>query len=114
MYDPKLEALLQEAKTLAAYGHDNRYIELQMAEKGVQDETIDAVISELNKFRKSMKRSAGKRMLIYGFSLSAAAIVMGWFGSGEHGNYVITYVPYGLAVSGVLVCAKGVMGVLGW
>jgi hypothetical protein len=108
----KLDDLLDEAKTMYALGHDNKYIEFQFAEKGINDELIDKIIGEINSLRKSSKRNLGFKMLIYG----ASFIVVGFIFTllSYHSESPMRFILWGLVVSGVLTMAKGMINIIGW
>lgn len=104
------EENLQEAKEMFAYGHDSKYIEFQLAEKGVPDEMIDEIITAIKKLRKEVKKSIGMKQVVYGLSFIAAAFLFTFISTDE--NSPVVYVLWGLAIVGVLTTLKGVANVL--
>lgn len=104
------ESLKNEAMTMLASGYDNKYIELQFAEKGIDDATIDLIISDISKVRKASKRKRGITWVIYGTSAIVAAVVFSFisFNSGSPINFVL----WGLGISGMLTAAKGIIDIV--
>jgi hypothetical protein len=105
------ETLLDEARKLFAQGRDNRYIELQFAERGVADAVIDRIIQEMNTLRRSDKRQAGFKKMIYGASFLAAGILFSLISM--HSESPVRFVLWGLAMGGALVMIKGLAEVMG-
>ncbi len=102
---PDFESLLNEAKTMYALGRDNTYIELQLAEKGIDDTTIDKIIVEIKRLRKSGQRNSGLKEIIYGLSFIAVGFVFTLLSFLK--DSPVQYVLWGLAVSGLLLFTKG-------
>ena len=102
---------LDHAMSLYAAGHDNKYITLQLAEDGVEDHIIDEVIIEISGIRKSQRRKGGYKLVIYGASFIAAALVF-TFISTKEGSPVVDNL-LGRAQAGVLVMVEGISAVLG-
>ncbi|MES2593659.1 MAG: hypothetical protein V4608_17375 [Bacteroidota bacterium] len=107
----KYSELLNEAKTMFALGYDNRYIELQFAEKKIDDNIIDQIIVEIKSLRKAQKKSRGLKLIIYGASFIAVAFIMTLISYNEHSSS--RFVLWGLAISGVTTLMKGVADILG-
>ncbi|MCW3085697.1 MAG: hypothetical protein JWP12_3063 [Bacteroidetes bacterium] len=99
------ESLLSEAKTMYAMGHDNTYIELQLADKGIDDTTIDKISVEIKHLRKSGQRNNGMKQIIYGLSFIAVGFVFTLLSFLK--DSPVHYVLWGLAVSGLLFFVKG-------
>lgn len=106
----KYEDCYEEAKTMFANGHDNKYIGFQLADKGVSDEMIDEVILAIKKLRKDVKKSIGMKQVIYGLSFIVAAVLFTFISTDE--NSPILYVLWGLAVTGVLTLMRGIANIL--
>ncbi len=105
------EDCYQEATTMFANGYDSKYIGFQLAEKGVPDEMIDDVLIAIKKLRKGVKRSVGMKQVIYGSSFILVAIGFTFLSTNE--NSPITYILWGLAVTGVLTLIKGIANIIG-
>jgi len=107
----KYNSLLDEAKTMYAMGHDNKYISLQFADKGVDDPTIDKLLLEITNLRKEAKKQSGTRLLIYGGSMIGVAIIFSFISYNSESP--IRFVLWGLTISGVLTLIKGLTNLLG-
>ncbi|HXC03549.1 MAG TPA: hypothetical protein VNZ86_02285 [Bacteroidia bacterium] len=105
------ESLLSEARRMYAHGHDNRYIELQFADRGVDDAVIDKVIAEVTRLRKEVRRYIGVKYIFYGASLLATGIIASVLSF--HSESPVRFVLWGMAVSGVLVLIKGLADLIG-
>jgi hypothetical protein len=109
--DKKYDNLLNEAKTLYALGHDNKYIEFQFAEQGIDDTTIDSIIKDINDLRKSNKKTRGIKLIIYGLSfISVALIITSITFKSEP---PVSFIMWGMAISGVLTLVKGIADIIG-
>ena len=106
-----ISTLFEEAKTLYAMGHDNKYIELQLADKGVDDTTIDEIIKEIKSLRKSNKKNHGIRLVIYSASIMAVGFLFTLLS--YHSDSPVRFVLWGLVVSGVLTLIKGLGEMMG-
>ncbi len=104
------EDCYEEAKVMFASGHDSKYIEFQLAEKGVFDEMIDEVIAEIKKLRKEVKKNVGMKQLIIGLSIIVVAIVITYVSTNS--NSLVGYVLWGLAITGLLTMLKGVANIM--
>ena len=111
MTEAKYDELLNEAKTMFALGHDNKYIEFQFAEKKIDDATIDKIILEIKSLRKSNKKTKGTKLIIYGLSFLGAAFLFTLISYNE--NSPTRFVLWGLAISGVTTLIKGVADRIG-
>ncbi len=105
------ESLLNEAKTMYALGHDNKYIEFQFADKGVEYQIIDAIISDIKVLRKSVKRRQGFKLLVYGASFIVVAFVFTLISYNSESP--VRFVLWGLAVGGVVAMIKGIADIIG-
>jgi hypothetical protein len=105
------DSLLNDAKTMYALGHDNKYIEFQFADQGVDDTTIDNLIKEINRLRKHNRRSRGRTLVIYGISLIAVAILFTLISYNSESP--ARFVLWGLAIGGVMTLVKGLADILG-
>ena len=105
--DPKYDTLFNEAISLFAAGNDNKYIELQFADKGVDDKLIDLIIKDINILRKTKKRNSGMKLLIYGGSAIAIALIFSFISF--NASSPIHYVLWGLGLGGVMTAAKGIV-----
>ncbi len=103
--------LLNEAKIMYVSGHDNKYIEFQFADQGIDDSTIDKIVNDINILRKANKKSRGLKLIIYGASFIAVAFIITIFSFNSKSP--IGFVMWGLAVSGVLTIVKGSADFLG-
>ena|ERR1051325_752136 len=108
----KYEDLLKEAITMYASGNDNTYIELQFAERGIDDKTINAVISEIKKIRKAEKRKRGIKLTVIGISLLATALIVSIILSYNTNSPYRYVVMWGLGLSGMMTTAKGIVDFL--
>lgn len=109
--NPNYNKALDQAISMYAFGHDNKYITLQLAEEGIDDAIIDGVIKEISRIRKAQKRKNGIKLLIYGGSFIIAAIGFSFISTKE--GSPILYILWGLAISGVIVMVKGISAILG-
>ncbi len=66
MSQPTADELYEEAKRYLAERKDDKYIAFQLADKGVSDQEIDAVIARVKKDRKAINRAEGIRLVILG------------------------------------------------
>ena len=106
----KFEDCYEEAKVMFSQGHDSKYIEFQMAEKGVPDEMIDEVIIAIKQLRKDVKKSLGVKQAIYGASFIAASFLFSFISFNS--NSPIAYVLWGLAIAGVLTFVRGMANIM--
>jgi len=107
----KYDDLLNEAKTLYASGHDDKYIEFQLAEKGVDDNTIDNIIKDLAILRRSEGKRRGWKLVIYGLSFLAIAFLFTLLS--YESESPVRFVLWGLAISGVMTLIKGLASLIG-
>ena len=106
----KYDSLLNEAKTMYALGHDNKYIEFQFADKGVSDDIIDNIIRDINSLRKYNKKSRGRKLIIYGLSFLAVAFLFTLISYNSESP--TRFVLWGLAISGVTTLIKGLADIM--
>ncbi|HEY0029738.1 MAG TPA: hypothetical protein VGC65_03180 [Bacteroidia bacterium] len=106
----KFDDCFEEAKVMLASGQDNKYIEFQLAEKGVPDEMINEVILEIKKLRKGVRKSVGSKQVIYGLSFLGVAFLFTLI-STDSASPVI-YVLWGLAITGLLIFMKGIANII--
>lgn len=104
--------LLNEAIRMYASGHDNKYIEMQFSEKGVDDKTIDEIITEIKKSRKSEKRSRGIKFVIYGVSILVVALIVSIILSYYKDSPFRYVAMWGLGLAGIMTIAKGITDIL--
>ena len=107
----KYDSLLNEAKIMYALGHDNKYIEFQFADKGVDDQTIDNIVHEISALRKHSKKTRGKKLVIYGLSFLAVAFIFTLLSYNSESP--TRFVLWGLAFSGVTTLIKGLTDIIG-
>jgi hypothetical protein len=107
----KYDSLLNEAKTMYALGHDNKYIEFQFADKGVDDNTIDNIIKDINSVRRHNKKSRGRKLVIYGLSFLGVAFLFTLIS--YNAESPTRFVLWGLAISGVTTLIKGLADMMG-
>lgn len=112
------ESLLNESINMYASGYDNTYIEFQFAGKGIDDSMIDKIIADINMRRRLIKKDQGLKLIIWGASFIAAALLMTFFIS--HFQFSKTFAIYGsyilgggLAISGVSLMIKGLSDISG-
>jgi hypothetical protein len=109
--EKEYESLLNEAKTMFASGHDNTYIDLQFAERGIDDDTIQKIIKEINSLKKHHKKRNGQKLIIYGLSFLAVAFIFTLLSYNPESP--TKYVLWGLAISGVGTLIKGIADIIG-
>ena|ERR1700739_1029604 len=109
--DEILNTAFEQAKGMYALGYDNRYIEIQLAEKKVPDHIIDEVIKKIKVFRKREGRAGGQKSLVYGLSYVAVAILASLLTF----NYdsPVRYVCWGLLAMGAITTMKGLAKIIG-
>lgn len=99
------ESLLKEAKTMYALGHDNKYIQFQFADKGVDNITIDNIVKDISSLRKQNKKHRGLKLVMYGISFLAVAFLFTLLSYDSESP--TRFVLWGLAISGVTTLLKG-------
>ena len=82
----QFDDLYEQAKGMAAQGHDDRYITFQFAEAGVEDALIDSVIENLQFLRGHIVQ-----LYLVPFKCSLRCSMIQNF---CNGNYVETHFPY--------------------
>ena len=112
MDNDKFNSAYEQAKAWYAQGQDNKYIELQLADKNVSDDIIDVVISKIKDIRKSERRATGRKLLIYGLSFVCVSIIATVLTFKS--DSPIRFVCWGTLVVGVTTTVKGLTNILGW
>jgi hypothetical protein len=101
------DKLFDKALRMYASGHDNVYIELQFAELGIDKEITKQVIGKIKGVRKSKQRSRGFKLIIGGLATVSVAVIFTLFSFTSASP--VTYVLYGLIVTGCMSFAKGLI-----
>lgn len=110
------DSLLNEARSMYVYGHDNKYIEFQFAERGIDDRTIDKIVADINNLRKQIRKGRGIKRILWSTSFICAALIITYVSS--YLQFPETYVMYmtffmsGLAIVGIAILIKGVADIL--
>ena len=111
--EQRYQDFLNEGKKAYVVNTDERYITLQLAEQGADDETIDKVLSELKKLKRYNRRQRGIKTLVAGL----AVVVVGMFITfrtylSEDQAMEVGFVTLGLLVAGVSLAAKGLVDMI--
>jgi hypothetical protein len=102
------EEFLNHAKSLYAQGRNDRYVVLQLAEKKVSNEDIDAIMKEIKSLRKYNLRQRGVKEFLVGISFTIAGALIAYFV-----GYSVNYVAMALPIIGVIIATKGLFNILG-
>ncbi len=105
------EELVDEATKQFALGHDDTYISNQFAEQGIDGDTIDKVLLQINGIRKAIDRQDGVKRIVYGLSFIVVGIVATYIAS--HWEAPVGYVLWALPVFGVVSTVKGISKIVG-
>lgn len=108
------EILFEEAwntaKGLYVTGHNDKYIELHLADKKYPDSVIDGVVLQVSHLRKVAKKQIGIQKILFGSVLILVACLVTYFSF--HSNSPLGILMAGTGVLGIFVVAKGIMEIL--